>query len=99
LIRQEGSVVNIIWTVHAEERQHQWHTQLGITRLEIEKLLSNPTQVVPGDLGVSVAQIKRANGLLRVPFVDVAGGRKVLTLYWTSKVSKYWREEENANSV
>jgi len=40
-----------------------------------------------------VAQVRRANGLLRVPFVEVTEGRKILTVYWTSKVEKYWREE------
>ena len=99
LIRPEGSSVDIIWTAHAEERQRQWHALLGITRREVEDLLRNPAQVVPCDLGVAVAQAKRGDGLLRVLFVDMWGGRKVLTLYWTSKVSKYWREEYDANSL
>jgi hypothetical protein len=29
---------------------------------------------------------------LRVPFVDVEGNKKVLTIYWTSRVEKYWKE-------
>ena len=42
---------------------------------------------------------RRGNGLLRVPFVEAEGERKILTVYWTSKVEKYWREEQDANPV
>lgn len=87
------SAVKVIWTRHAEERQREWERKLGIARQEIEELLVNPEQVGPGDLDASVAQARRGNGLLRVPFVEVGEGRKVLTVYWTSRVEKYWREE------
>jgi len=43
---------------------------------------------------VLVAQAKTRNGLLRVPFVEIEGNRKVLTVYWTSKVERYWKEEK-----
>jgi hypothetical protein len=85
--------VKIIWTRHAAERQREWQIKLGITPEEVEDVLRNPAQVVPGDLGALVAQRKRGGGLLRVPFVQVEDGCKILTVYWTSKVSKYWREE------
>lgn len=85
--------MKIIWTKHAEERQREWQIKLGITREEIEDVLRNPAQIAPGDLGTWVAQRKRGEGLLRVPFVQVEDGRKILTVYWTSKVDKYWREE------
>jgi len=91
--------VKIIWTRHAEERQEEWQKKLGITRQEVENLLRDSEQVVPGDLEALVAQARRGNGLLRVPFVEVEGGRKILTVYWTSKVEKYWREEQNANPI
>jgi hypothetical protein len=91
--------VKIIWTRHAVERQEEWQKRLGITRQDVEVLLRNPEQVVPGDLEALVAQARRGNGLLRVPFVEVEGGRKVLTVYWTSKVEKYWQEEQDANPV
>ena len=91
--------MKIIWTRHAEERQEEWQKKLGITRQEVENLLRDPEQVVPGDLEALVAQARRGNGLLRVPFVEVEGGRKILTVYWTSKVEKYWREEQNANPI
>ena len=85
--------MRIIWTRHAEERQKEWEKKLGITRGEVEDVLRNPEQIVPGDREASVAQSRRGNGLLRAPFVEIAGTRKVLTVYWTSKVEKYWKED------
>ncbi|MDA0746761.1 MAG: hypothetical protein O2954_09580 [bacterium] len=82
----------ILWTQHAEVRQKEWQKKLGITCQEIEAVLMNPEQIVPGDRAVFVAQKRRGNGLLRVPFVEVEGGRKILTLYWTSKTERYWKE-------
>jgi hypothetical protein len=84
--------MEIIWTAHARDRQKEWHKKLGITAEEVEDLLRNPAQVVPGDRNVLVAQARRGKGLLRVPFVDVEGNKKVLTIYWTSRVEKYWKE-------
>jgi hypothetical protein len=65
----------------------------------MEDLLRDPGQVVPGDLEALVAQAKRGNGLLRVPSVETGSGRKILTVYWTSKVEKYWQEEQDADPV
>ncbi|MBM3149017.1 MAG: hypothetical protein FJZ88_03180 [Chloroflexi bacterium] len=56
-------------------------------------------QVVPGDLEALVAQARRGNGLLRVPFVETERGRKILTVYWTNQVERYWREEQDANPL
>ncbi len=83
--------MKIAWTRHAEERQKAWEKVLGITREEVEDLLMDPQQVVPGDRDVFVAQGKRGRGLLRVPFIDAEGGRKIVTIYWSSKVEKYWK--------
>jgi len=83
----------IIWTKHAEERQIEWQSKLGITRHEIEQAIRNPEQVVSGDQGAFVAQTRRANGLLRIPFTETEGNRKILTVYWTSKVDRYWRNK------
>ena len=41
----------VIWTRHAQERQREWQRSRGITREEVERLVSAPEQVVPGDLG------------------------------------------------
>ena len=91
--------MKIIWTRHAEERQKEWEKKLGITSQEVENMLRNPGQIVLGDQDALVAQARRGNGLLRVPFVEVEGNRKVLTVYWTSKVEKYWKEELNENTI
>ena len=84
--------MRIIWTRHAEERQKQWEVKKGITREEVERVVSQPEQVVPGEHGVWAAQSRVRGGLLRIPFVEIPEGRKVLTVYWTSKVDKYWRK-------
>lgn len=91
--------MRIVWTKHARERQQAWQKKLGITREEIEEVLTNPEQIVPGDLGALIAQSRRGNGLLRVPFVMAGEERKILTVYWTSKVEKYWKEHDDANSL
>ena len=85
------SRIEIIWTKHAEDRQKEWERKLGITRKEAEQVAENPEQIVEGDRGTFVAQSRRREGLLRVPYAEVEGKRKLLTVYWTSRVSKYWR--------
>ena len=87
-------MMKITWTNHAEIRQKEWGKKLGITKQEVEDLLRNPAQIIPGDLSLSVAQMKTRGGLLRVPFVELKEERKVITVYWTSKVEKYWKEEK-----
>ena len=84
--------MKIFWTRHALERQKLWQKEKGITITEVEKLLQHPEQVVEGDRGVQIAQTKRGNGLLRVAFKETEDGVTVITLYWTSKISKYWKE-------
>lgn len=86
-------MVKIKWTRHAEERQREWKKRLGITRQEVEGLMMNPEQIAPGDRDALVAQKRRGRGLLRVAFVEREGERKILTVYWTSKVERYWRRK------
>ena len=93
------SAVEIIWTKHAKERQEQWERKLGITCQEVEDLLLNPEQVVPGSPEGFVAQTRRGSGLLRVPFIEVERGRKILTVYWTTKAERYWEGEWDANTI
>ncbi|MGZ3525842.1 MAG: DUF4258 domain-containing protein [Thermodesulfobacteriota bacterium] len=83
--------MKILWTRHAEDRQKEWEKKLGIKKDEVERVLRNPEQIVPGDKEVLVAQSKAYGGLLRVPFAAIGEDRKVLTIYWTSKVERYWR--------
>ena len=85
--------MKIFWTRHAEERQKEWEKKRDITRQEVENLLINPGQVVKGDLDILVAQGKIRDGLLRVPFVKTESSLRIITVYWTSRVEKYWKEE------
>ena len=84
--------MQIVWTKHAEERQQQWQQRLRITREEVEELLSNPQQFVAED-DVLVAQSRRGKGLLRIIFVEIGDTQRILTLYWTNQVKRYWQEE------
>lgn len=85
--------MDIIWTKHAEDRQKEWEKRRGITRQKVEDLVRRPEQIVSGDMNVLVAHAKINNGLLRAPFADIKGDRKILTVYWTSKVERYWKKE------
>jgi hypothetical protein len=85
--------VRIVWTKHAEERQKEWEKKLRITREEIETLLTSPAQVVNGDMGILVAQGRTRDGLLRAPFVRTGDNLRIITVYWTSRIEKYWEEE------
>ena len=91
--------MEIIWTQHAGERQRRWEEKRGITRPEVERILQDPEQVVPGRRNAQVAQSRRGHGLLRVPFVREGEKRVILTVYWTSKVDKYWRGESNESDL
>lgn len=84
--------MKIFWTKHAEERQKQWQEKLGISREEVETILQKTEQIVQEDQ-VSVAQSKRGDGLLRVVFVEIGDFQRILTLYWTNQVKRYWQEE------
>ncbi|MEG3907105.1 DUF4258 domain-containing protein [Microcoleus sp. w2-18bC1] len=86
--------MQIVWTKHAQERQQQWEERLRITREEVEATVTNPQQIIVEE-DVLVAQIKRGNGLLRVPFVEIGQTRRILTLYWTNQVKRYWQENPN----
>jgi uncharacterized protein YuzE len=86
--------MKIIWTKHAEERQKEWEKRLGVTRQEVEDLVNYPEQIVPGNIDALVAQARTRRGLLRVPLVEIEGERKGLTVYWTSKIERYWKEKK-----
>ncbi len=81
--------MDTFWTRHAEERQQEWEKRLGVTRREVEDLLAMPEQIVVGDAGAWVAQRMRGDGLLRVVFREVHGVRRIVTLYWTSRIERY----------
>ena len=83
--------MQIRWTKHAEERQQQWQQKLDITREEIEAILTNPQQIITEDNAL-IAQSIRGNGLLRIVFADFGNTQKIITLYWTNQISRYWQE-------
>lgn len=85
--------MKVVWTEHARERLTQWKEQRGVTREEIERVVEEPDQVVSGRGEAQVAQARRGPRLLRVPFVKEGEERILLTLYWTSKTDKYWRQD------
>jgi len=83
--------MQIRWTKHAEERQQQWQQKPDITREEIEAILTNPQQIITEDNAL-IAQSIRGNGLLRIVFADFGDTQKIITLYWTNQISRYWQE-------
>ena len=82
--------MKIIWTKHAKKRQNEWERKKGIIPEVIEEVLSKPDQIVKGDGEILIAQSRKQNGLLRVLFLNLKGGKKIITIYWTSKIEKYW---------
>jgi len=66
-------------------------TKLDITREEIEAILTNPQQIITEDNAL-IAQSIRGNGLLRIVFADFGDTQKIITLYWTNQISRYWQE-------
>ena len=87
--------MNIIWTKHAEERQQQWQEKrVEITREAVETVLSYPEQVVSED-DVLVAQSKLGKGILRIVFIELGESKRILTLYWTNQVKRYWQERNH----
>lgn len=82
----------IVWTEHARTRQLDWHKTRDVTRAEVEAVISAPQQIVRGHAGVRAAQSRLRGGPLRVPFVEVEERRKIVTLYWTSQVARYWED-------
>jgi hypothetical protein len=67
----------------------------GILRRVLESVLDNPQQVVPGCGGTKVYQSQVDFGgkifLIRAIVDEQAEPPRVVTVYRTTKVSKYWR--------
>jgi hypothetical protein len=64
---------------------------------DVDATVSNPPQLIDGYGDTKIAQDKWGDGVLRIVFVEGPGFRKIVTLYWTSKVVKYWREDEDGD--
>ena len=80
-------------TAHAKSEM----ARRGISESQVVAVLSNPGQTLPVREGRQVLQSRLAlreggkQGLLRV-FVDIGPDLgDVVTVYWTSKITKYWR--------
>ena len=82
--------MKVVWTEHAERRLLEWSLKRSISREKVEAVVLSPEQVVQGHAGLSVAQSRMGRGLLRVPFFEVEADRKIVTVYWTSRVNRYW---------
>ncbi len=84
--------MKFVFTVHAlEEMQRR-----GITREQIEPVLANPDQKVTEYDDVicyqSTVDIGGKAYLMRVMVNEIDA--KIVTVYRTSKISKYWRTEK-----
>jgi len=62
---------------------------------DILDTLKSPGQVLSAKKGRKIVQkkLKRGGveGLLRVIFEEKVNAKVVVTVYWTSKIEKYWR--------
>ena len=70
----------------------------GITRQEVEEALTQPEQIVYGDQGL-IAQVRRGGGLLRVPFLEEGGDRKVLTITGLARLKNIGRRNSDGNAL
>ena len=83
--------MQVLWTKHTEERQFQWQQRLGITCEDVEEVVQYPQQIIYDD--EIIAQSFYGKGLLRVVLIEIGDTRRILTLYWTNQVARYWQEE------
>ncbi|MDD5355442.1 MAG: DUF4258 domain-containing protein [Candidatus Omnitrophica bacterium] len=82
----------IIFTEYAESQI----IERKIAREDVINVLQSPEQITVGRKGRKIAQSKLKkggqDGLLRIIFEEENKINKiVITVYWTSKVQKYWR--------
>lgn len=86
--------MNFELTSHAEEEL----ARRGIPKGLLDELLAAPQQVVPayGDMKAYQSQVDFGGGrmyLLRAIVSEREGSAIVVTVYRTSRISKYWREQ------
>lgn len=88
--------MNVEFTKHAlEELKIR-----DISRETVEKILENPKQILVSDNNRKVYQdIVEFNDnkqyVVRVILEETKDNLKVITVYKSSKISKYWRENES----
>ena len=56
--------------------------------------LKSPQQIVVED-EVTIAQSLYGQGLLRIVYAEVGDTLRIVTLYWTNQVRRYWQKESN----
>ncbi len=88
--------LKIIFTEHAREQLRE----RKISQELVEEVLKDPEQVVQDAEGNPIAQSRyfdKEEGkemLLRVFYREEQGTRRVITVYKTSRIRKYWKQEE-----
>jgi len=86
------SVPNFTYSRHAQEEM----VRRGLPQALVDAVLSSPQQVLPEQNGrvAYQSQVDFGGGtifLLRAIVVDTVDPAVVVTVYRTSKISKYWR--------
>lgn len=88
----------LLFTTHSEEQMRA----RNISTEEVEDTVQNPQQQLPAVRGRQVFQsqyfdfVEQKNMLMRVIVEPQDEDLVVISVYKTSKVSKYWREELEA---
>lgn len=85
--------MNIRLSNHAREEMERREIPPAL----LDSVLGNPEQIVPGYAGTRVYQSRLDFGggrvyLLRAVVDDTVDPALVVTVYRTSKISKYWRD-------
>lgn len=85
--------MNYEFSIHVQQEM----TRRGISLTQVEAVLSAPDQKVPEHSGVvcyqSKVEIDQKQYLVRVMVNETLTPMKVVTVYRTSKISKYWETE------
>lgn len=78
-------------TTHARDQM----IERGVSASELDAVVQSPEQIVPGKRGKNIYQSRIRGGylLLRLVMSDNSDPGVIITIYLTSQVSRYWREE------
>ena len=82
--------MEVIYTKHAENQL----TERTLSKKLVEETLAQPDEILSDSSGNLVAhKIKAINGiafLVRVFYTEEAGNKRILTIYLTTKIKKYY---------
>ncbi len=80
-----------LYTRHAEEQL----LERNVSKAEVEEAVEKPDELLKDSFGTNIAHKKLVRKgkavLLRVFYDETAEGKKILTVYLTTKISKYYR--------